>query len=30
VGVTGLRTVPASLEDVFIDRVVTTPDGNAV
>jgi ABC-2 type transport system ATP-binding protein len=26
VRVSSLRTVPASLEDVFIDRVVTTPD----
>jgi ABC-2 type transport system ATP-binding protein len=30
VRVTSLRTVPASLEDVFIDRVVTTPDEKAV
>ena len=29
-GVTGVRAVPASLEDVFIDRVVTTPDQGAV
>ncbi|HOG27648.1 MAG TPA: ABC transporter ATP-binding protein [Vicinamibacterales bacterium] len=29
IDVTGLRTVPASLEDVFIDRVVTTPDQGA-
>ena len=30
VDVASLRTVPASLEDVFIDRVVTTPDQGAV
>jgi ABC-2 type transport system ATP-binding protein len=30
VRVTSLRSVPASLEDVFIDRVVTTPDQSAV
>ena len=30
VTVTSLRTVPASLEDVFIDRVVTTHDQSAV
>jgi ABC-2 type transport system ATP-binding protein len=30
VAVASLRTVPASLEDVFIDRVVTTPDQSAV
>lgn len=29
IDVTSLRTVPASLEDVFIDRVVTTPDRGA-
>ncbi|HNV01982.1 MAG TPA: ABC transporter ATP-binding protein [Vicinamibacterales bacterium] len=29
IDVTSLRTVPASLEDVFIDRVVTTPDQGA-
>ena len=28
--VASLRTVPASLEDVFIDRVVTTPEQSAV
>jgi len=30
VHVTGMRRVPASLEDVFIDRVVTTPEQSAV
>ncbi len=30
VDVASLRTVPASLEDVFIDRVVTTPEQSAV
>jgi ABC-2 type transport system ATP-binding protein len=30
VRVTSMRSVPASLEDVFIDRVVTTPDQSAV
>jgi ABC-2 type transport system ATP-binding protein len=30
VRITSLRAVPASLEDVFIDRVVTTPDERAV
>jgi ABC-2 type transport system ATP-binding protein len=30
VDVASLRTVPASLEDVFIDRVVTTPEQRAV
>ena len=30
VHVTSMRRVPASLEDVFIDRVVTTPDQSAV
>ncbi|MFO7691851.1 MAG: ABC transporter ATP-binding protein [Vicinamibacterales bacterium] len=30
VRITSIRTVPASLEDVFIDRVVTTPEQSAV
>jgi len=30
VRVASMRSVPASLEDVFIDRVVTTPDQSAV
>ena len=30
VDVASVRTVPASLEDVFIDRVVTTPEQSAV